>query len=1581
MEEVVAVWGGGARAYAPGVPAAQVRAAFIVGMGCAECTVLDAATLTGVYDETLDAGVYSIVPKGQEERLQAACCRICRGGKEHGALFVPCACSGSIKFVHRKCLLAWVLRQGKNTCEVCGKSFVMAKLYTQQAPNIEDASILWSLAWNSAGRAARAGVGYTLQAAKWAVMTPLLVSLLFSLPLHLPLLKDSPLQQPAATPLLTVFSMITDGIGHFGIGLAVLCIRAVWVWAVNQHENWTQLACLKPYKVRALAARIDYENAALLLRQPWDGVDAVSAAAALCIAAASLRRPAAQFRFIADRAAIAPVLRHCRLPRLPRDLAEAAVAHAPVILYERCDLEGTSPDGVVCCEYSCYGRRGVTRGDALRDDESESSDDDGDAGELRRRVVRLPRCLLREAEPTGDAGSGDDAASTSPPRRLALELGGKVDSSNIQPTVEILAQKRARGEPVVDADGMLVVDKAQAPVVTAGGGFDHQHAETDDDGDAGRDLAALQRMMAGECLPVVQALAAQYVALVQLPSLMAAVLEAGVPSLGGLPAAARWGVAVVCFYRLVVPLAVMLVLPVADALASGTVGGSWRRARWVGTAACKVVADVEYAVQLHVALCYWTCHVLVDFVAVPILCGILVVALTRHLLFFDDIFGTAAPGDGDPALAARLSAGRWDHTSLDSRGYPFTPSTEMGYGLADLEYLASIFEPTTLGVVAALPTCHALPHLPEQPTPIRRVLASLLGSGDAPSDAAPEPNVSARVAGSGDASEPAEGEEPQQEPTPPPRTPRAGRTAGARSSRRVKLDFARGWELAADAAAAWGLPVDTWRDPPGALGTVDLGDGVLASCVDQVVTLARERVFGLWCAGVCVIGIAAALSSVTTGVKTRVYRRLLAKLPLSEFIAEDFSFMRWALSHTLREQCAVWGIMLFGAWLVALATVRAPLKAAAAIRPGQFPMQAINVAPAHLAADMLFVNVHVAFTGSLSALHGKVVKAFAAAMHATAEYLRLSTFLYGTDTEQAAAPPPPQLTLRLLTLCVMLWVAVAVTAVVCVAVPIVVGSAAMYIRPDMSALDCFLIGLCACICMPHAGVHIAHAAEQVYEASLKAFHSEHGLPDVIVTQPAVSPPAADPVAPPPLGAPADPAPAADEVMTREQIAAAAPPRSVIDAYSPPEDAEGAAASDAEGGESPGGSSGESEASAKEADSAPPQAQITEATLEAWRVKGGPRGSYVPPPEIMRKLRIVPATLFQAVVTAQKEGEGCSLLDAFKRGVAVNAAIAYTAVFLLKSGLFEVKRDRFGVVTAIEVRKFEDADGAPHAGGAVDRDVPLGPYEQEMLVLLKLMLGSPEDLLPRSDPPWTEREELDLCCQIWAQVLKLQEAGQQKRDRAGLTAVETVLYHAKRLLALAYPSLAMVTNWAVIVLVFGVILPMMTGLLMELSATMPASVTADQSPRLSLFATFVIGFVYFELWIRATVANPDFFAYNWKEHWAKLHRNGLKEADAWAAVVNLGVPAFSFLSAALCVPYVFHRLVLPVLAVHSPLAERIHHHRASHAISLFFVIVYKAGALAYNTLRPMLGRLCQNAYDESYLMGIWLEERKSEQPLL
>lgn len=61
----------------------------------------------------------NVSSKYDDEDEEGDVCRICRNpGDVDNPLRYPCACSGSIKFVHQDCLLQWLNHSNARQCEV-----------------------------------------------------------------------------------------------------------------------------------------------------------------------------------------------------------------------------------------------------------------------------------------------------------------------------------------------------------------------------------------------------------------------------------------------------------------------------------------------------------------------------------------------------------------------------------------------------------------------------------------------------------------------------------------------------------------------------------------------------------------------------------------------------------------------------------------------------------------------------------------------------------------------------------------------------------------------------------------------------------------------------------------------------------------------------------------------------------------------------------------------------------------------------------------------------------------------------------------------------------------------------------------------------------------------------------------------------------------------------------------------------------------------------------------------------------------------------------------------------------------------
>ncbi|KAM1453520.1 hypothetical protein ACFXTO_003126 [Malus domestica] len=82
-----------------------------------------------------EASAVAATVKYDDEEEEEDVCRICRNtGDADNPLRYPCACSGSIKFVHQDCLLQWLNHSNARQCEVCKHAFSFSPVYAENAP-------------------------------------------------------------------------------------------------------------------------------------------------------------------------------------------------------------------------------------------------------------------------------------------------------------------------------------------------------------------------------------------------------------------------------------------------------------------------------------------------------------------------------------------------------------------------------------------------------------------------------------------------------------------------------------------------------------------------------------------------------------------------------------------------------------------------------------------------------------------------------------------------------------------------------------------------------------------------------------------------------------------------------------------------------------------------------------------------------------------------------------------------------------------------------------------------------------------------------------------------------------------------------------------------------------------------------------------------------------------------------------------------------------------------------------------------------------------------------------------------------
>lgn len=75
----------------------------------------------------------------EQPLIQALECRICQEEDTIKNLEAPCACSGSLKYAHRKCVQKWCNEKGDITCEICHQTYQPG--YIAPPPRVEDTTI------------------------------------------------------------------------------------------------------------------------------------------------------------------------------------------------------------------------------------------------------------------------------------------------------------------------------------------------------------------------------------------------------------------------------------------------------------------------------------------------------------------------------------------------------------------------------------------------------------------------------------------------------------------------------------------------------------------------------------------------------------------------------------------------------------------------------------------------------------------------------------------------------------------------------------------------------------------------------------------------------------------------------------------------------------------------------------------------------------------------------------------------------------------------------------------------------------------------------------------------------------------------------------------------------------------------------------------------------------------------------------------------------------------------------------------------------------------------------------------------
>ncbi|KAL3506841.1 hypothetical protein ACH5RR_032223 [Cinchona calisaya] len=76
-------------------------------------------------------------------------CRICQEEDEEQDMESPCACNGTLKFAHRKCIQRWCNKKGDITCEICNQVFSPNYILPLKRSNTDVIAIDIRQAWGS----------------------------------------------------------------------------------------------------------------------------------------------------------------------------------------------------------------------------------------------------------------------------------------------------------------------------------------------------------------------------------------------------------------------------------------------------------------------------------------------------------------------------------------------------------------------------------------------------------------------------------------------------------------------------------------------------------------------------------------------------------------------------------------------------------------------------------------------------------------------------------------------------------------------------------------------------------------------------------------------------------------------------------------------------------------------------------------------------------------------------------------------------------------------------------------------------------------------------------------------------------------------------------------------------------------------------------------------------------------------------------------------------------------------------------------------------------------------------------------
>ena len=165
--------------------------------------------------------------EGRDPGDQQATCRICLAVEDDLSMLVcPCACKGTLKYVHEACLFSWIDQsRASNRCEVCKMCYVVSPVYAEDAPSclpLGDLTriVVWRMVRCSLfiGR-------FALVSATWFVAVPLVTTSFWRLAFARSL-RDAFIQIASRfhSPVLVLLDCVT---GVFSSVLAIVCLTGI----------------------------------------------------------------------------------------------------------------------------------------------------------------------------------------------------------------------------------------------------------------------------------------------------------------------------------------------------------------------------------------------------------------------------------------------------------------------------------------------------------------------------------------------------------------------------------------------------------------------------------------------------------------------------------------------------------------------------------------------------------------------------------------------------------------------------------------------------------------------------------------------------------------------------------------------------------------------------------------------------------------------------------------------------------------------------------------------------------------------------------------------------------------------------------------------------------------------------------------------------------------------------------------------------------------------------------------------------------------------------------------------------------